>query len=52
MFDLELEWTEGVGGGERPHPPFSALLFDRYSPPWNKFLSLPSLSWQVIVFQV
>ena len=47
MFDLELEWTVGVGGGgENLHSSTSTLLlliFDRRPPPQYKFLSLPSL---------
>ena len=50
VFDLELEWTVGVGGvkgkGENLHSSTSTLLlliFDRRPPPQYKFLSLPSL---------
>ena len=47
MFDLQLEWTVGVGGkgkAKRPHHiPIPLLIFDRQPPPWYKFISLPSL---------
>ena len=56
MFNLELKWVVGVGEGEGrgrgkgrrltsitlPTP--SLFFFYRSSPPWNKSLSLPSLS--------
>ena len=32
MFDLELEWTEGVGGGERPHPPLCPSFWPSLTP--------------------
>ena len=38
MFDLELEWTLGVGAGEgqedNPVPPTPLLIFDCQLPPW------------------
>ena len=49
MFDLELEWTAGVGGGRRAKrnlhfpSPTPLLIFDRWLPPRYKFPSLPSL---------
>ena len=47
MFDLQLEWTVGVGGkgrAKRSHYiPTPLLIFDRQPPPWYKFISLPSL---------
>ena len=46
MFDLQLKWTVGVGGGgreKRLYSPIPLLFFDRRPAPWYKFISLSSL---------
>ena len=49
MFDLELEWTVGVGGGGGTRglcfPTLTSLLvFDRLPPSWYKFFFSPQSS--------